>query len=189
VVSAGIADRGATVLYVRSSSDVRNAGELRGKRIAVSSTQGSSTVLLQYVLHKKYGLNSALTGGDVTYVVEPPDTTPELLGQGRVDAAVELNEPAYQLRQAGGFRIADNLTNDARGLVGAYPLQTVLVTYPAVEKSMRPALTELLAAIRASVAYARSMSSKSQPRYQQARRTSRGTSRTGGQPAHCATGT
>src|SRR5262249_30881990 len=78
-----------------------------------------------------------------------------LLAQGRVDAAVELNAPAYQLRQMGGFRIADNLTNDARDLVGAYPLQTVLVTYPAVEKSKGTELNDLLAAMRASVTYAR----------------------------------
>jgi ABC-type nitrate/sulfonate/bicarbonate transport system substrate-binding protein len=155
ILTGGIVDRGATVVYVNAGSSIDSGTQLKGKRIAISSTQGSSSVLLQYVLSKKYAIDSRFTGGEVTYQVAPPDTTPALLKQGRVDAAVELNAPAFQLHQLGGFRVAVNLSQDAQELTGAFPLQTMLVADPATERAKTKALAALVTALRASTDYAR----------------------------------
>lgn len=155
ILSAGVQDRDATVVDVASASDIKDPKGLKGKTVAISAPTGSSTIQLRYVLDKGYTLQAKEQGGDVRLQVTPPDATLSLMKQGALDAAVELNKPRYLAEHDEKQRPVLHVSKEAKELTGAAPVQTVLVTYPNLEKSRADDLRKVVKAMRESTAYAR----------------------------------
>ena len=93
---ATIYARFPSVVFALTSSGIRTAADLRGKRIGIPGRYGSSYIMLQAVLD-----SADLTLDDLTLVDFPDFTQAEGVAQGRVDAATGFvnNEPVQlQLR-------------------------------------------------------------------------------------------
>ncbi|MFG2961528.1 ABC transporter substrate-binding protein [Streptomyces sp. NPDC048291] len=155
ILSAGVQDRDATVVDVASASDIKSPKDLKARTVAISAPTGSSTIQLRYVLDKAYGLQAKEQGADVRLQVTPPDSTLTLMSKGALDAAVELNRPRYLAEHDAHQRPVLHVSKEARALTGADPVQTVLVTYPDVEKSRAGELRKVVKAKGESTAYAR----------------------------------
>jgi ABC-type nitrate/sulfonate/bicarbonate transport system substrate-binding protein len=155
ILSAGVQDRDATVVDVPSNSEVKAPRDLKGRTIAISAPTGSSTIQLRYVLDKAYGLQAKEQNGQVKLQVTPPDATASLMKNGGLDAAVNLNRPRYIAEHQEHQRPVLHVSKEATELTGAAPVQTVLVTYPSLEKSRADDLGKLVRAVRESTDYAR----------------------------------
>ncbi len=155
ILTAGVQDRDATVVDVPSNSKVTSPSGLKGRTVAISAASGSSTIQLRYVLDKGYGIQAKEQNGQVKLQVNPPDATAQLMKNGSLDAAVNLNLPRYVAEQRDKQRPVLHVSKKATELTGAAPVQTVLVTYPNLEKSRADDLRKLVKAVRESTDYAR----------------------------------
>jgi ABC-type nitrate/sulfonate/bicarbonate transport system substrate-binding protein len=155
ILSAGLTDLDATVIDAAQSSGVRDPGQLRGKKLAISSPTGSSTIQTQFVLSKKYGLDTKLQGGDLAFQTTAPEALVSLLSGGGVDATTNLNKPRYLLEHTPGFAPILHVSKSVHEILGAYPVTTVLTTYPEIERDRKDELTTLATALKASTDYAR----------------------------------
>jgi ABC-type nitrate/sulfonate/bicarbonate transport system substrate-binding protein len=155
VLSAGVQDRDATVVDVPAGSKITNPAGLSGRTVAISAPTGSSTIQLRYVLLKAYGLQAKEQGGAVNLKVTPPDAALTLMKNGGLDAAVNLNRARYLAEQQGGQKPILHVSKKATELTGAAPVQTVLITYPSLEKSRTEDLRKVVNGIRESTDYAR----------------------------------
>ncbi len=155
VLSAGVEDLDATVVDVPADSKIKNPEDLKGRTVAISAPTGSSTTQLRYVLDKGYGLQGKEQGGDVKLQVTPPDAMLSLMKQGALDAAVSLNRPRFLAETQDKQRPVLHVSKEATKLTGAAPVQTVLITYPAMEKSRADDLRKIVTAMRESTDYAR----------------------------------
>jgi ABC-type nitrate/sulfonate/bicarbonate transport system substrate-binding protein len=156
ILSAGVQDRDATVVDVPSNSKVTAPRDIKGRTVAISAPSGSSTIQLRYVLDKAYGIQGKEQNGQVKLQVTPPDATAQLMKNGGLDAAVNLNRTRYVAEQQEKQRPVLHVSKEATKLTGAAPVQTVLVTYPSLEKSRADDLRKLVQAVRESTDYARS---------------------------------
>ncbi|MFI8793719.1 ABC transporter substrate-binding protein [Streptomyces sp. NPDC055105] len=155
ILSAGVQDQDATVVDVPSDSAIKSPKDLKGRTVAISAPTGSSTTQLRYVLDKGYGLQAKEQGGHVKLQVTPPDATLSLMKKGALDAAVELNRPRYIAEHDEKQNAVLHVSKEAAELTGAAPVQTVLITYPELEKSRADELRKVVKAMQESTSYAR----------------------------------
>jgi ABC-type nitrate/sulfonate/bicarbonate transport system substrate-binding protein len=141
---------------VTAASGITEPAQLRGRKVAISSPTGSSTIQTQYVLSKLDGLDTRLQGGDITFQPTAPEVLVSVLNNGGVDAATNLNKPRYLLDDTQEYGPVVHVSQDVHKALGAYPVTTVLATYPEVERDRSADLTKLTTALRTSVDYARS---------------------------------
>lgn len=95
---------GASGIYVRDNSDVSEPGELKGKKIGVTSFGSSSTTVTRILLHEKFGLDTALQGGDVRFVELDPAQLATSLQRGQIDAVSDFSMTAWRLGNDSSYR-------------------------------------------------------------------------------------
>ncbi len=155
VLSSGLVNKEGTILYTSASSPLRSPAELKGKTVAVPSLGGTFVLETRYVLGQKYGLNVALPSGDVKFIEAPPETYPQLLKDGKIDAAVIFHLPAYKLKDDPAFRRLSNITQEFQEQTKRSSVNSIVVTYGETAQAKGAALAELNRMLRASLDYFR----------------------------------
>ena len=87
---------------------------------------------LRYVLQERYGLDSALEGGDIDYVELPPDQLLSALSQGQIDAAYLDARVLYEAQETDGLEMLVPVATEFKELTGSYPLLGALTTIPSL---------------------------------------------------------
>ncbi|HEX6988278.1 MAG TPA: MqnA/MqnD/SBP family protein, partial [Bacillota bacterium] len=152
--SPGLVNRAGTSLYVGAGSDLTDPRDLRGQTIGVFSLGGTFVLETRYVLHKGYGLDVSLTGGDVTFQEVPPQNLLQMLKDGSLPAGVVLQQAGYLIRDSADYRRLVDVTGEFQRLTGQYSMNSILVTYPDTAGEKGEALRELARLLQASAQYA-----------------------------------
>jgi len=155
VYSPRLVNPSGTARSTRAGSDLRDPGDLRGQSIGVFSLGGTFVLETRYVLHQGYGLNTALTGGDVAFQELPPQNVLELLKTGSLAAGVVVQQAGYMVRDAADYRLLVDVTGEFQRLTGQYSMNSILVTYPETAAARGDALRELARVLQASARYAK----------------------------------
>lgn len=116
-------------LWVKADSPIKTAADLKGKTIGVYGVQSTGIMLTRYVLTKKYGLNTALEGGDVKIAELPAPTIPGAVVAGRIDAGAFLHFQAYTATQGKELRNIGAGQSDMNEVVGVPTVTAVTVSY------------------------------------------------------------
>lgn len=155
VYSPGLVNRAGTSLYVGAGSDLNDPRDLGGHTIGVFSLGGTFVLETRYVLQKGYGLNAAMTGGDVTFQELPPQNVLEMLKDGSLAAGVLVQQAGYMVRDSDDYRLLVDVTGEFQRLTGQSSMNSILVTYPATAGEKGEALRELGRVLQESAQYAR----------------------------------
>ena len=155
ILSGGLVNLDGTWLVTGKASAVRTPADLKGKTIAVPSLGGTFVQETRYLLSKKYGLNVDLLTGDVKFAETPPEAVPQLLGDGRLDAAVLTQLGAYRLKDSSDVRVLSAVTRETEALTGRHAASSIVVTYRDRASSKAKALAELQRLLRESREYLR----------------------------------
>jgi ABC-type nitrate/sulfonate/bicarbonate transport system substrate-binding protein len=142
--------------YVLEDSDISTPDDLAGKKVGVTSFGSSTTMVTRILLDEAYGMDSALTGGDITWVEMDPAQLTTSLERGQIDAVADTGLTAFRLGQDPQFRRV--LSNDAewRELTGQ---ASVFAAYQALESQVASNTTcyeQFQDMLAASVEYGRS---------------------------------
>lgn len=116
-------------LWVKADSPIKTAADLKGKTIGVYGVQSTGIMLARYVLTKKYGLNTALEGGDVKLAELPPPTIPGAVLAGRIDAGAFLHYQAYTATLGKDLRNIGAGQSDMNEVLGVPAVTAVTVSY------------------------------------------------------------
>lgn len=143
ILSAGLVNIDGTLLVTGASSAIRTPADLAGKTIAVPSLGGTFVQETRYVLAKKYGLNADLRTGDVKFVEAPPGAVPQLLKDGKLDAAVLTQLSAFSLKDSPDVRVLSPIAKEAAAISGKRSASSLVVTYRDRAAGKGAALAEL----------------------------------------------
>ena len=155
VYSPGLVNRAGTALYVGAGSDLVDPRDLRGQTVGVFSLGGTFVLETRYVLHKGYGLNVAMTGGDISFQEVPPQNLLARLRDGSLAAGVLVQQAGYMVKDSPDYRRLLDVTGEFQRLTGQYSMNSILVTYPDTAEEKGEALRELSRLLQASAQYAR----------------------------------
>ncbi len=97
-------DGHADDIWVLADSPIKTVKDLKGKTIAVPSSEAQNVVSLRAIMSEKYGMNAASTGGDVKFAEMPATQFEAALTSKRVDAAVFSNVQAYAAGKKTAYR-------------------------------------------------------------------------------------
>jgi ABC-type nitrate/sulfonate/bicarbonate transport system substrate-binding protein len=153
--TSGEGTAGASGIYVRTDSAIKAAEDLKGKKIGVTSFGSTGTMVDRILLRDGHGLDSALRGGDMTYVEMDPAQLTAALDRGQIDAVGAFSYPAYVLGHDPKFRRIMTSDSEWRKLTGQ---DVVFAAYQALESQVGSNPTcykEFQAMLAASVEYAR----------------------------------
>ena len=153
ILSPGLENFGGTLLFTAKDSGITSPADLAGKTVVVPSFGGTFTLETRYVLHKGYGLDTSLQGGDISFIEAPPPTYGELLKSGEAAAAVLIHIPGYVMLNNPEFTMLTNVTQEFQQLSGGSSMNSVLATYPEVVAAKADALRELRVLLGDSLAY------------------------------------
>lgn len=157
VLSAGITSapgRKGGGIWVKKDSPIKTVADLKGKTLGNYALKSTGTTWLRIALFRKYGVNVAYDGGDMTWVQIPAPSLPTALESGRIDAATLIHSQAYQAEQSGDFRMIANTTEDLHEVFGIDTVSAVLVSYPEKLAARPEAFKEFNRMLKASVDYA-----------------------------------
>lgn len=143
ILSAGLMNLDGTWLVTGDTSAIRTPADLAGKTIAVPSLGGTFVQETRYVLGKKYGLNVDLRTGNVKFIEAPPGAVPQLLKDGKLDAAVLTQLGAFSLKDSPDVRVLSRVANEAATLTGKHSASSLVVTYQDRVAAKGTALAEL----------------------------------------------
>jgi ABC-type nitrate/sulfonate/bicarbonate transport system substrate-binding protein len=157
-LSSGRTGEGTTPggTYVLDDSDISSPEDLSGTKVGVTSFGSSTTMVTRILLDEKYDMDSALTGGDITWVEMDPAQLTTALERGQIDAVADTGFTAFRLGKDSQFRRILSNDSDWRELTGQ---ASVFAAYQALQSQVESNPTcyrnfqEMLAA---SVDYGRS---------------------------------
>lgn len=129
---------GVSGLYVRGEGGVSAPGDLKGKKIGVTSFGSTSTMITRILLHERYGLDSALQGGDVSWVEMDPAQLTTALERGQIDAVSDFGYTAYRLGHDSQFRRIMMSDSEWRELTGH---NSVFAAYQALDRQVESGQT------------------------------------------------
>lgn len=155
ILSSGLRNGLGTALVTGKASPIVSPAGLKGKTIAVASLGGTFVLEARYVLQKKYGLNTDLKTGDVKFSETPQEAVPQLLKEGRLDAAVTTQLLTYRLKDSPDHRVLSELTREFAELAGNKSINSIVVTYRDKAATRGKALGELQRMLADSLAYLR----------------------------------
>lgn len=128
-------------IWVKADGPIKSIADLKGKTLGVFGLGSAGVTLIRIALWKKYGLNVALQGGDLTFVELPASAMPSALAAGRIDAATLIHAQAYAASKSGEFRSIAETASDMYELYKLRMVSAVNACYP--EKlNARPELYE-----------------------------------------------
>lgn len=153
ILSSGLVNKAGTVLFTGRDSAIQSPSDLRDKTVAVASLGGTFVLETRYVLQRKYGLNTSLTAGEVRFSETPQEAVPQLLIDGRLDAAVLTQLGTYRLTDSPDHRELINVTREFQELTGQSSANSVVVTYQSTAQEKGAALAELQRMLADSRAY------------------------------------
>lgn len=155
ILSNGLVNIGGTALVTGKSSPLASPADLKGKTVAVASLGGTFVLETRYVLQKKFGLNTDLKTGEVKFSETPQETVPQLLKDGRLDAAVTTQLLTFRLKDSADHRILSEVTKEFQALTGKRSVNSVVVTYRDKLAAKGKALAELQQLLKRSLEYFR----------------------------------
>lgn len=155
ILSSGLRNGLGTLLVTGKTSPIAKPVDLKGKTIAVASLGGTFVLEARYVLQKRYGLNADLKTGDVKFSETPQEAVPQLLKEGRLDAAVTTQLLTYRLKDSPDHRVLSELTREFAELAGGKSINSIVVTYKERAATRGKALADLQRMLGDSLAYLR----------------------------------
>jgi ABC-type nitrate/sulfonate/bicarbonate transport system substrate-binding protein len=91
-------------LWVTKDSPYKTIADLKGKTIAVVSTEAQNVLSVRWVISERFKMNADVVGGDFRWVEMPHAQFEAALQSGRVDAVAFSNVPSYTLTKDGKYR-------------------------------------------------------------------------------------
>lgn len=153
IFSPGLFNFAGTGLYVGADSGIDDPRDLAGETIGTFALGGFFVSETRYVLQEVYGLNTAMTGGDVSFRELPPQNVLEMLKDGSLAAGILNQQGRYLVRNSPDYRELVDVTGEFQRLTGQPSMNSVLLTYPAVAAGKGDALREVARMLRESAQY------------------------------------
>lgn len=147
------AGEGAGV-WVKRDSALQRPQDLRGKTMASYALRSTGYMQVRVALARKYGLNTALEGGDFRQVEIQAPNLPGALTAGQVDAATLIHSQAYRAAQSGEYRVIAETSRDNIELFNMRFVSAVNIAYPERLAQKPDAYREFNRVLRASAQYA-----------------------------------
>ena len=141
-------------VWVKQDSPIRNADDLKGRKIGVYSLQSTGITLIRIALWKKYGHNVSFQGGDSEWVQVPAPSIPAALASDRIDAGTLIHAQAYKAIRSGEFRSVVPAAKDNVEIFGIPTVAAVYVGYPDKLAARPEAFKAFTRLFKASVQYA-----------------------------------
>lgn len=141
-------------IWVKKDSPLQNPKELKGKVLGSYSLKSTGYTQVRIALQKKYGLNTALQGGDIRQLQIPASNLPAALARGSVDAATLIHSQAYKATRSGEYRTIAETARDNIEMFKVRFVSAVNVSYPEKLQADAPAYMEFIRMFDASVRYA-----------------------------------
>ena len=141
-------------IWVKQDSPIRNADDLKGRKIGVYSLQSTGITLIRIALWKKYGHNVSFQGGDSEWVQVPAPSIPAALASDRIDAGTLIHAQAYKAIRSGEFRSVVPAAKDNVEIFGIPTVAAVYVGYPDKLAARPEAFKAFTRLFKASVQYA-----------------------------------
>lgn len=140
-------------VWVRKDSAIRDGAGLKGKTLASYGLRSTGYMYVREALHRRFGLNVALEGGDIRQVEVQAPNLPGALATSQADAAALIHSQAFRALQSGEFV---NICETGQILNEIYgPLVSAInVSYPDKLAARPEAFREFNRMLKASVAYA-----------------------------------
>ena len=140
-------------VWVRKDSALKTAADLKGRTLASYGLRSTGYMYVREAIHRRFGLNMALEGGDVRQVEVQAPNLPAALATGQADAAALIHSQAWRALQSGDFV---NICETGQILNELYgPLvSAVNVSYPDKLAARPAAFREFNRMLKASVEYA-----------------------------------
>ena len=91
-------------LWVKKDSPYKTIKDLKGKTIAVTTTEAQNVISIRWVISEQFGMNADTVGGDFKWVEMPHSQFEAALQSGRVDAVAFSNVSSYTLTKGGAYR-------------------------------------------------------------------------------------
>jgi len=140
-------------VWVKKGSPLKTAADLKGKTLASYGLRATGYMFVREAMHKKFGLNMALEGGDIRQVEVQAPNLPAALATGQADAAALIHSQAWRALQTGDFvNICETgvIMNELYGQM----VSAVNVSYPEKLAARPEAFKEFSRILKASVDYA-----------------------------------
>lgn len=153
ILSLGLLNLNGTQLVTGKNSAIRTPADLAGKTIAVPSLGGTFVQETRYVLAVRHKLDVDLKTGSVKFAETPPEAVPQLLKDGKLDAAVTTQVGLFRLKDSPDHRVLSDIAADFRTLTGQPSLSSIVVTYKDRASTKAAALTEVQRMLRESREY------------------------------------
>ncbi|MGV6875963.1 ABC transporter substrate-binding protein [Pseudochelatococcus sp. B33] len=141
-------------VWVKADSDIKEPGDLRGKRLGVYTLSSAGMTLNRIALNRAWGFNVDARNGDFQFVELPETALATALAADNVDAATLLHAQAYKAMQSGEFRPVAQTGKAIAEKFGVRPVTSVLVGYGDKLAQDPDSYTEFLRLFRQSVDYA-----------------------------------
>ncbi len=138
ILSLGLVNLNGTQLVTGRNSAIRTPADLAGKTIAVPY----------------------LKTGSVKFTETPPEAVPQLLKDGKLDAAVTTQVGLFRLKDSPDHRVLSEIASEFRTLAGQPSLSSIVVTYRDRASAKAAALAEVQRMLRESREYLRANQSE-----------------------------
>jgi NitT/TauT family transport system substrate-binding protein len=147
------AGEGAGV-WVPRNSPLKTPQDLKGKTLASYGLRSTGYTQIRIALWRKYGLNMALDGGDVSQVEIQAPNLPGALASGKVDAATLIHSQAYRALKSGDFHLIAETSRDNNEYFKTRFVSAVNIAYPDRLEKQPDAYVEFCRVFRESLKYA-----------------------------------
>lgn len=155
ILSLGLVNLNGTQLVTGKNSAIRTPADLAGRTIGVPSLGGTFVQETRYVLSTRHKLDVDLKTGSVKFAETPPEAVPQLLKDGKLDAAVTTQVGLFRLKDSPEHRVLAEIAADFRSLTGQASLSSIVVTYRDRAAAKPAALAEVQRLLRESRDYLR----------------------------------
>ncbi|CAM3389664.1 MqnA/MqnD/SBP family protein [Bordetella sputigena] len=150
---AAPAGEGAGVWVPRDSA-LKTPQDLKGKTLGSYGLRSTGYTQIRIALTKKYGLNMALEGGDVSQVEIQAPNLPGALASGKLDAATLIHSQAYRALKSGDYRLIAETARDNNEIFKTRFVSAVNIAYPERLSKQPEAYVEFCRVFRESLKYA-----------------------------------
>jgi NitT/TauT family transport system substrate-binding protein len=113
-------------LWVTKDSPYKTIADLKGKTIAVVSTEAQNVASVRWVISDRFGLNADAVGGDFRWAEMPHAQFEAALQAGRVDAVAFSNVAAYTLTKGDAYRSVLHGSKELEGMFGG-PMPSLFI--------------------------------------------------------------
>ena len=141
-------------VWVPRDSALKTPQDLKGKTLGSYGLRSTGYTQIRIALAKKYGLNMALEGGDVSQVELQAPNLPGALATGKLDAATLIHSQAYRAMKSGDYRRIAETARDNNEIFKTRFVSAVNIGYPERLSKQPEAYIEFCRVFRESLKYA-----------------------------------